>query len=93
MLQTPPLPDHAAITAELLRLAVEHGPDKNFCPSLAAQNLVGKQPDNWGRVMTPLRRAAVELAKDGKLVIFRKGKPADPADFKGVYRLGAPRVE
>jgi hypothetical protein len=26
-------------------------------------------------------------------VIYRKGKPVDPADFKGVYRLGLPRQE
>jgi len=24
-------------------------------------------------------------------VIYRKGKPADPNDFRGVYRLGLPR--
>ncbi len=23
--------------------------------------------------------------------IYRKGKPVDPEDFKGVYRLGLPR--
>lgn len=88
-----PLPDQAAIAAELLRLSVEHGPGKTFCPSDAARNLVGSNPDNWGRLMLPLRRIAIELAHDGKLVIFRKGKPVDPADFKGVYRLGAARVE
>ena len=29
----------------------------------------------------------IGLAQQGRLVILRKGKPADPADFKGVYRL------
>jgi hypothetical protein len=24
-------------------------------------------------------------------VIYRKGKPVDPNDFRGVYRLGLPR--
>jgi len=24
-------------------------------------------------------------------VIYRKGKPADPDDFKGIYRLGLPK--
>jgi hypothetical protein len=32
----------------------------------------------------------VRLAQQGQLVILRKGKPVDPADFKGVYRLGLP---
>jgi hypothetical protein len=31
------------------------------------------------------------LALAGRLVIYRKGKPVDPNDFKGVYRLGLPR--
>ena len=29
----------------------------------------------------------------GRLVIYRKGKPVDPNDFKGVYRLGLPRQD
>jgi len=33
----------------------------------------------------------VDLAQAGRLVIYRKGKPVDPLDFKGVYRLGLPR--
>ena len=41
----------------------------------------------------PIRRAAVALAVAGRLVIYRKGKPADPQDFRGVYRLGLPRQD
>jgi hypothetical protein len=26
-------------------------------------------------------------------VIYRKGKPVDPLDFRGVYRLGLPRQD
>jgi hypothetical protein len=40
-----------------------------------------------------VRRAAVRLADAGRIVIYRKGKPVDPHDFRGVYRLGAPHVE
>jgi hypothetical protein len=40
-----------------------------------------------------VRRTAVVLAKQGRLVIYRKGRPADPDDFRGVYRLGLPRSE
>jgi len=35
----------------------------------------------------------VRLADAGRIVIYRKGKPADPHDFRGVYRLGLPRSD
>jgi hypothetical protein len=51
-------------------------------------------PDgDWHGLLMPIRRAAVALAQDGRLVIYRKGKPADPSDFRGVYRLGLPRQD
>lgn len=46
---------------------------------------------DWHGLLMPIRRAAVTLAQAGRLVIYRKGKPADPNDFRGVYRLGLPR--
>jgi hypothetical protein len=51
-------------------------------------------PDgDWHGLLMPIRRAAVTLAQTGRLVIYRKGRPADPADFRGVYRLGLPRQD
>jgi hypothetical protein len=51
-------------------------------------------PDgDWHALLLPIRRAAVALAQAGRLVIYRKGKPADPNDFRGVYRLGLPRQD
>jgi hypothetical protein len=51
-------------------------------------------PDgDWHGLLMPIRRAAVTLAQAGRLVIYRKGKPADPDDFRGVYRVGLPRQE
>ncbi|HYW61983.1 MAG TPA: DUF3253 domain-containing protein [Bradyrhizobium sp.] len=47
----------------------------------------------WHALLMPIRRAAVALAKAGRIVIYRKGKPADPDDFRGVYRLGLPRQD
>jgi hypothetical protein len=81
--------DTAAIEETLLALAAERGPDKTFCPSEAARALGGSHPDGWGPLMQPIRRVAVRLALDGRLQILRKGKPVDPLDFKGVYRLAA----
>jgi hypothetical protein len=48
---------------------------------------------DWHGLLVPIRRAAVALAQAGRLVIYRKGKPADPNDFRGVYRLGLPRQD
>jgi hypothetical protein len=50
-------------------------------------------PDGWHGLLMPIRRTAVALAQAGRLVIYRKGKPADPHDFRGVYRLGLPRQD
>ena len=84
-------PDPAAIEAALLRLVAEHGPGKTVDPAEAARALGGPHPDGWGPLMQPIRRVAVALAEQGRVVILRKGKPVDPRDFKGVYRLSAPR--
>ena len=60
--------------------------------TLSAQDIARVvAPDSWPSLLVPIRRAAVELALAGRLIIYRKGKPVDPADFKGVYRLGLPR--
>jgi hypothetical protein len=48
---------------------------------------------DWHGLLVSIRRAAVRLAQSGRLVIYRKGKPADPNDFRGVYRLGLPRQD
>ena len=84
-------PDPQAIEATLLRLIAERGPGKTLDPSEVARELAGSHPDGWGPLMQPIRRVAVALAEQGRLVILRKGKPVDPRDFKGVYRLMAPR--
>lgn len=47
--------------------------------------------NDWHGLLMPIRKSAVALAQAGRLVIYRKGKPADPNDFRGVYRLGLPR--
>jgi hypothetical protein len=82
-----------AIEETLLAFAAERGPEKTFCPSEAARTLGGPHPDGWGPLMQPVRRVAVRLALAGRLVILRKGKPVDPLDFRGVYRLSQPRGE
>ena len=46
---------------------------------------------DWHAMLTPIRRAAIALAVQGRLIIYRKGKPVDPENFSGVYRIGLPR--
>jgi hypothetical protein len=74
-------------TALLAALARASG--KTLSPPELAQQIATEQ--DWHSLLMPIRRAAVKLALDGRLVIYRKGKPADPNDFRGVYRLGLPR--
>ncbi|MCA6300300.1 MAG: DUF3253 domain-containing protein [Phenylobacterium sp.] len=50
-------------------------------------------PENWRRLTGHVRGAAKGLARQGKIVILRHGKPADPEAFKGVYRLRLPDAE
>ena len=50
-------------------------------------------PELWRRYMNAVRQQAVYLARQGQIEILRKGKPADPNDFKGVVRLRLPLEE
>ena len=83
----------AQIEATLLRLVYERGVDKTICPSEAAIAIAGKEGEAWGALMPQVRKVAVRLANEGRIVVTRKGKPVDPNDFKGVYRLGMTRVD
>jgi Protein of unknown function (DUF3253) len=85
--------DPALFERTILDLVAARGAETTLCPSEAARAIAGDDPDAWGRLMQPVRRAAVQLAKEGRLIITRKGKIVDPDDFRGVYRLGAPRID
>jgi len=65
-------------------------PGKSISPTEAARSLTGSDERQWSRLMKPLRSVAVEMAQNGEIVILRKGKPADPSAFCGVYRLALP---
>ncbi|MGL5114695.1 MAG: DUF3253 domain-containing protein, partial [Beijerinckiaceae bacterium] len=68
----------AVFEKTILDLVAAREPDKTICPSEAARAIAGNDPDAWGKLMQPIRRAAVELAKEGRLIITRKGKIVDP---------------
>ena len=44
-------------------------------------------PRHWQTLTSRIRLTSRQLAHKGKVVILRKGEPADPDDFKGVYRI------
>ena len=60
---------------------------KSIDPANVAKAL---DPDSWRRALGHVRGGAVGLARQGKIVILRHNKPADPGSFKGVYRLRLP---
>lgn len=72
------------------------GPSKTICPTDAARAFAaarGEDALGWRNWLQKVRGAAVGMARKGEIVIYRKGKPADPDDFRGVYRLGLPRSD
>lgn len=78
----------------VLRLAKERGAGKTICPTEAAKAAAGQRgEDNWQARLPAVKAAAVRLAKRGGVSIYRKGKPVDPDDFRGVYRIGLPSAE
>lgn len=62
-------------------------PGKSVDPAEVAKAL---QPERWQRLLPQVRATAVGLARAGRVVITRHGKPADPDTFKGVWRLRLP---
>lgn len=74
------------IEAKMLEL-VKAREGRNLDPTDVARALGGDKPEGWGPLMQPVRLAAIRLMKQGQIVILRKGRPVDPDDFKGIYRL------
>jgi hypothetical protein len=78
----------------ILDLCAAVGPQKSIDPTEAAKFFAqgnGEDELAWRHHLHKVRRSAVALAVEGRLVILRKGKPVDPKDFRGVYRLSLPR--
>jgi hypothetical protein len=87
----PPLkPSRAQIEDAIETLIAERGVGKTIGPSEVARHLGGQDEKVWRLLMKPIRAAAVDMTKQGRVAIRRKGKLADPDNFKGVYRIGLP---
>lgn len=84
------------VESTILALVAERGAAKTICPTDAARAIAearGEDDLGWRKWLPHVRNAAKGLARQGRLVIYRKGKPADPDDFRGVVRLGLPRSD
>jgi hypothetical protein len=75
--------------AILARLGVLRA-GKAMDPAEVARALGGDRPEQWGPLMQAVRRGAVRLMKEGRVAILRKGRPVDPDDFRGIYRIALP---
>ncbi len=97
-MSAPPEPADSPSTLEsvILALCGEARAGRTICPTDAAQAFAATRGEGEMGLRAHLqgvRAVAVRLADAGRLVIYRKGKPVDPHDFRGVYRLGAPSSE
>jgi hypothetical protein len=84
------LPSEEDVEAAILKAAGAAAP-KSVSPEEVARALTSAP--SWQQLLPLIRRAAIRLTNDGRLAIHRKGKPIDPADLRGVYRLALPREE
>lgn len=68
----------------LLALLSQVREGESISPNDVAKSV---DPENWRRELPKVKAVAVGLARQGRIDILRKGKPADPDDLRGIYRL------
>jgi hypothetical protein len=82
-----------AILDEIMRQTIARGATKSICPSEVARALAADEAA-WRGLLHPVREAAAQLARQGRIDILRKGKPIDPAaEIRGVIRLRLRRAD
>jgi hypothetical protein len=80
----------AQVEAAIFDLLAKVAPGKSISPEEVARAV---DPAGWRRELAKIRPVAVGLARAGRLVILRHGKPADPDEFKGVWRMRLPDAD
>ncbi len=75
------------IELAIFHLLAQQASGKSVSPEAVARAV---DPEGWRRTLGQVRSEAVGLARQGRLVITRHNRPADPDAFKGVYRLKLP---
>lgn len=96
-----PMPDSKGQKADpvaevILEMVAALPPGKSLTPNQVAEEFAVRQwkpvtppPGEWRRYLNTARQQALFLARQGKIVILRKGKPVDANEpVKGLIRLG-----
>lgn len=91
MTDSPSRPSEEAVEAAILDVASQPGAARTVTPEDVARS-VATGPD-WQSLLPSVRRGALRLAQAGRLVLYRKGKPVEPEELRGVYRVGLPSEE
>lgn len=85
------------VAEAILSLLAERQPGRSVSPEDVARAVAAGRarpsdpPDLWRRYLSAVRQQSLHLARAGRLVILRKGKPVDPVKpVKGVIRLALP---
>ena len=81
---------NACLSELILRLTEERGVGKTICPSEVARTV---RPEDWRPLMKKVRQVAIRLADEGRISIYRKGKPIPTDQVRGVIRLGLPEAQ
>lgn len=71
----------------IFKLLSEVDSGKTIDPMNVAKAL---DPVGWRRMLGKVKVEAVGLARQERLVITRHNKPADPDNFRGVWRMRLP---
>ena len=86
-----------AVAQAILGQLQEAGPGASLSPDDVARAFAESRrrksdpPDLWRRYLNAVRQQAVHLAREGRIVILRRGEPQDPhAPIKGLVRLALP---
>ena len=84
------------VAKRILELLEAIEPNSSISPQHLAQAVAESHrrpkdpPDLWRRYLPAVKQQALFLARAGKLVVLRKGKPVDPQSAKGVIRYQRP---
>jgi hypothetical protein len=47
-------------------------------------------PEGWRRELPKIRAVIVGMARQGRLEMLRKGRPTEPEEVRGIYRIRKP---
>ena len=84
------------IAEKIIDLLADAAPNKSISPEDVARAVAESRrrpkdpPDLWRRYLPAVKQQALFLARAGRLIVMRKGKPVDAQSAKGVVRYKRP---